>query len=218
MGYEHVRDGLATVRCGLRRRHTSPRGALGQRHPFAIAVVHADARRLAQLAIRSRDKAQRKIRRHTEDVAMIFAAAEGVTFTPAQVWATLIGAASVIAFLYRALIVSKDRESNQVLLQKDAAIAELVSIKKSYEEVAQDAIKSATATVNHYRQKEGKPPMIPIAPVISESHSPSTAKQRETARIATMRATMANIRLLSGQIPRAEPERAIEFKPPLGVE
>lgn len=150
--------------------------------------------------------------------------AEGMTVEPLYILGILSGAGMVIAFLFRQLISAKDqliavreREVALIMAQKDAAIAELISVKKSHQEMATDAIRSATEMANFVRSKEGKPPIIPIAPVISESHSPSTEKQRETALIATMRAQMALIRVKMGQEPRQEPEQAVEPMPPTSV-
>lgn len=94
---------------------------------------------------------------------------------------------------------------------KDKALADMESLKKSYEEIANEAIKSAKETQDYYRVKyEGKAPIILAAPVISESHSPSTKVQRETAQVATMRASLAKIKLEAEQLPRVEPEHKKE--------
>ncbi len=149
---------------------------------------------------------------------MIFAQGDGqgglsVIWVVVTLVATLGGSGTVIAALFHLLISSKDREYALLLSQRDAALKDSESMKKSYQEIAAEALKSATETTNYYRAKEGKPPLIPVAPVISESQSPSTEKQRETALIQTMRAEMAKIKLETGQQPRAEPEWAIP--PPL---
>lgn len=143
--------------------------------------------------------------------------AEGLVIEGVYVLAILGGAGTVIAFLFKLLMGAKDKETALLLAQKDAemrekdkARADLESVKKSYQEIAAEALRSATETANYYRQREGKPPIIPLAPVVSESHSPSTAAQRETALIQTMRATMAHVKSVVGQEPRPEPERAIE--------
>ena len=141
--------------------------------------------------------------------------------TPVIIATMLLGSGAVIAFLFKLLISSKDREMALLIAEKDRMRfeietrnrqneIEMESIKKSYEEMAAEALKSARDTANYYRAKEGKPPIIPVAAVISESHSPSTAKQREAAAIQTMRAEMAQIKLAVGQSPRLEPERADE--------
>ncbi len=115
--------------------------------------------------------------------------------------------AGVVALLFRLVMTGKDAAISDLRLE----ITDLKSKQKSYQEVADEALKSARETANYYRAKYEKlPPIMPLAPVISESHSPSTAKQREEAAIATMRAGMAQIKLATGQEPREEPEHAKE--------
>lgn len=142
---------------------------------------------------------------------------DGINVDGLWVLATLAGAGGVIAFLFRLLIASKDREFNLLLGQKDRELAESESRKRSYSEMTSEAIASATQTTNYYRAKEGKPPLIVVAPVVSEGHSPSTKEQREAAEIATMRAQIARIKLVTGQEPRPEPEHAVEIPKVEGV-
>lgn len=143
--------------------------------------------------------------------------ANGSIESPISTMVLLGGAGTVIALLFKLLIGAKDqllaskqREYELAYAELMAEKAEETSRKKSYQEIATEAIKSATDTANYYRQKEGKSPIIPLAPVVSESHSPSTEKQRETAIISTLRAEMAKVKLMTGQEPRPEPERAVE--------
>lgn len=140
---------------------------------------------------------------------------EGVNLSPVYILAVIAGAGTIIALLFKMVLAGRDREHNLLLAQKDAALMELDSLKKGYQEIAGEAIKSAMDTANYYRSKDGKPPIDVAAPVISESHSPSTQKQREMALVQTMRATMAQIKVASGQAPRVEPEHAIEADPPI---
>lgn len=116
----------------------------------------------------------------------------------------LAGAGGVIAFLFRALIVAKDREAALVMAEKDWLLAEKISAEKSYKELAAEALKSAIDTTNFYRAKEGKPPIIPLPAVVPEGHSPSDKKQINTAELQTMRATLAQVKVASGQEPRKE--------------
>jgi len=91
--------------------------------------------------------------------------------------------------------------------------AELRSREKSQQEMADEAIKAAREMASHLLKKEDKMPLLPlIAAVVSESHSPSTSKQRAEADIATKRAELAAIKLAVGLSPRVEPERSIEPK------
>lgn len=142
--------------------------------------------------------------------------AEGITISSAYAITIIAGAGAIIALLFRLLITAKDEKTALLIAQKDSLLAERDSVRKSYEEIAAEAIKSARDNANYYREKEGKPPLIMAAPVIPESHSPSTAKQREAAHIQTMRAAVAVIKLAAGQPPRSEPERANEKLPPEG--
>lgn len=94
---------------------------------------------------------------------------------------------------------------------KDKALSDMESLKKSYEEIANEAVRSAKETADYYRVKyEGKAPIILAPPVVSESHSPSTKAQRETAGVATLRASLAKIKAESDQSPRTEPEHKKE--------
>lgn len=135
-------------------------------------------------------------------------ASGGITISGAVALSILAGAGGVIAFLFRALILSKDKEVASISAQNDREQKELEGLKKSYQEIAAEALRSATETANYYRAKEGLPPVVLLAPVVSESHSPSTRQQREEALVATMRANMAAVKLAVGQAPRPEPEQA----------
>lgn len=135
---------------------------------------------------------------------------EGVNLSPLWILGVLGGAGTIIAFLFKLYIAARDREHALLLAQKDTALVELDGARKSYQEMASEAIKSALDTASYYRAKEGKPPIVLPAPVISESHSPSTEKQREVAFIQTLRATIVAIKEATGQTTRAEPEHAIE--------
>jgi len=132
--------------------------------------------------------------------------AEGIVINTGIAVAVVTALAGAISMLFKLVMDSKNAQIKALNDQ----IAGLVSIQKSYEEMADEAIKSAKDTLNFYRQQEGKPPVIFDAKVISESHSPSTALQRLTADIATKRAALAKIKLTADQEPRVEPERAEE--------
>lgn len=122
-----------------------------------------------------------------------------------------MGSGAVIAFLFRALITSKDNEMkaamsayNAALTERDRLMSEKVSAEKSYKEVASEAYRTATDILNHYRKMEGKPPVLPPAPVVAEGHSPPDDKQKKTAELQTLRANMAQLRLVAGLPPRKE--------------
>lgn len=117
----------------------------------------------------------------------------------------LVGAGGVIAFLFRMIVTDKNKQIDALTARN----TQLENTKQSYEDMAIEGVKSARATANYYLQKEGKPPIIPLVPVISESHSPSTEEQREAARIATLRAEMAQVKVVMGQPPREEPPKQV---------
>lgn len=110
---------------------------------------------------------------------------------------------------YNALIAAMNTVAKAEKDEKDRVIAELTSVKKSYQEIADEAMRSLQETTNFYRKKNGEPPVAFLAPVVSESHSPSTERQREAALVQTMRAKMAAMKLASGLPPREEPERSV---------
>lgn len=146
---------------------------------------------------------------------LLLAETQGIQLSPVYLLAILAGAGSIIALLFKLLISTKDnliaakeREFSVLVAQKDKALADLDSVNKSYREIADEALKSAADTLAHYRQKEGKPPVVPLANVLPESHSPSTPEQRVTADVATMRQKLAQIKIAAGQAPREEPEKA----------
>jgi hypothetical protein len=123
--------------------------------------------------------------------------------------ATLGGSGTVIAFLFRALITSKDKEmaakdlANEALAkEREKDFKEMEGFKKSYAEIATEAVRSQVAIVNFYREKEGKTPLVATAPVVAESHSLPTAEQTEAALIQTLRAQVAKVKDMVGQSPR----------------
>jgi len=130
--------------------------------------------------------------------------AEGIVINTGIATSVVLALAASISMLFKLLMDAKNAQIKALNDQN----AGLLSIQKSYEEMADEAIKSAKETLNFYRQKDGKPPVVFDAKVISESHSPSTALQRLTADIATKRAALAKIKLTADQAPRLEPERA----------
>jgi len=99
-------------------------------------------------------------------------------------------------------VVSKGLEEEKRDLQHRAS---------SNEKIRDEAVEAATEMAAYVLKKEGKQPMIPvIAPVVTQSNSPSTEKQRHEARIATAIAKLAAAKLAVGIAPRPEPEHAVE--------
>lgn len=126
--------------------------------------------------------------------------AEGITITTPTIIAVVVSLAGAVAFMFRMYAAGKEKE-----------IANLEGEKKVYYEMAIEGVKSAKATADYYRGKyEDKPPIVLAAKVISEGSSPSTKAQRETAELATLRASLAAIKLEMGQTPRTEPEHKLE--------
>jgi len=122
---------------------------------------------------------------------------------------TLVGIVTVltgaVGTLFKLLISSKDSTIGDLKLE----VIELKNRVKSYQSIGEEALTTSRQIADFYRQKfEGKPPIVPLAAVVTESNSPSTAKQREDAVVATMRAMMAQVRLETGLEPRSEPERS----------
>lgn len=122
------------------------------------------------------------------------------------------GAGIVIAFLFRALITSKDKELASMVLAKDAvifekerAINEIRSLKESWEKIAHEFADSAVRTTDFFRGQQNKPPLatLMVAPVIPEKNSPSSQLQIEEARLQTLKALMELVRKESGQEPRS---------------
>lgn len=136
-----------------------------------------------------------------------------ITLDPVTLGAIVAGIIATVGVLYKALMAAKDAataaaigEKDRMLADKDKAIKELDSLRKSYQEMATEGIKASLEMHNYNQAKAGLPPLVPLAPVIPESHSPPNPQQIESALISTMRATMAQIKLESGQEPRKEPE------------
>lgn len=130
---------------------------------------------------------------------------DGITLSSGYALAMLAGAGGVISVLFRLLITSKDRENALVVGEKDRLIKELEGVKKAYEEIAHEAIRSAFASANLYRARDGLPPIPVVAPVLPESHSPSSPTQREAAMIQTQRAALAALKLGMGQPAKSPP-------------
>lgn len=138
--------------------------------------------------------------------------AEGMTIEAPYLLAIFAGAGGVIALLFRLLISSKDKELTSVIASMNARLEEVEGLKKVYQEVAAEAVRSAAETTNFYRQKEGKPPIILPASVVPEGKSPPSVKQLEAAQAASFRAAMAAIKLATGQAPRKEPGHPHELE------
>lgn len=152
------------------------------------------------------------------DAVILIAQSGGIEISAGWVFAFIAGSGGVIAFLFRLLISSKDatiasmEKAAQLALEASKReVDEQKSMKVSYQDIAQEATKSMLETTNYYRAKDGKPPVLIVAPVVPESHSPSTMLQREVAGIASLRAIMAATKEATGQEPRPIPPHAVEI-------
>lgn len=110
------------------------------------------------------------------------------------------GAVSCISGLFVLLMKNKDREYERI-------VADLNEAKENYEKVAAEALTFATQQANYSMAQANLPPIVLAAPVVPRSQSPSTAPQRELARLATMTATLAQLKLMMGATPRPMPIR-----------
>jgi hypothetical protein len=128
----------------------------------------------------------------------MFAQADsGVSIPLSAILGGVVVLGSSIGLLFRLLLGSKDK-----------AIADLESRMKSLQEIADEASKAARDMGNFMRAKEGRSPIIPVAAVVPEAHSPPTQRQREEAHIATLRAELAATKLAVGLDPRKEMQQA----------
>jgi hypothetical protein len=128
-------------------------------------------------------------------IALVEAVNDGVT-VPLSAIIGMVGAlGGGIALLFKLLMSSKDK-----------SIADLESRMKSLTEIADEGTRAAREMGNFMRAKDGKSPIIPVAAVVPEAHSPPTQRQREEAHIATLRADLAATKLAVGLSPRKEME------------
>lgn len=134
--------------------------------------------------------------------------------------AGLIGGAVVWFVSYRKGLRSDSIVEWQQLLKEQKAMAQAVSDrqesrikdlegqKKSYKEMAEEAIEVSEREVNAKRSSEGKKPFPPIANVVAEHHSPVTIEQQEAADLQTARARITAVKVALDLPPRqaGEPE------------
>lgn len=125
----------------------------------------------------------------------------GITITTGAALAIGSGAVSAITALFWMLIKSKEREYERIVAGEKEA-------KENYEKLAAEALGFATQQANWAMAQSGLPPVVPVAPVVPRSQSPSSAKQREEARLQTMVANLAQLKLMTGMQARPIPPRA----------
>lgn len=126
---------------------------------------------------------------------------DGITINTATALGLGAGALTVIAALFKMLMAAKDREHARL-------VADLTETKENFEKLAAESLVYATAQANFSLARANLPPIVPVAPVVPRSQSPTTPKQRETARLATMVATLEQLRLATGFAAQAIPQKA----------
>jgi len=131
---------------------------------------------------------------------VIFSAAEsgGITIGVATVISVFIATQGVIAVLFKLLMASKDREYATMLREKERDVRELEQLWKSFRDISVDNEKVMRTRENSFRAKEGLPPLEVLLPVRPEAFSPSTELSRANAEIATLRASLAQIKISAG--------------------
>lgn len=88
--------------------------------------------------------------------------------------------------------------------QYDKRLEEVDSQRKSYKEIAEEAVAAVEKTAREVFQTAGKRPVLSLAPVVPEHSSPVTPEQQETAELQTMRARVTAATLALG-LPAREP-------------
>jgi len=111
-----------------------------------------------------------------------------------------------ISALFWMLIASKEREHSALLKEKERDLRELELLWKSFRDISTDSEKVMRARENSFRAKEGLPALSVLVPVVPESFSPSTELGRANAQIATLRASLAQIKISAGIEPTPTPE------------
>ena len=81
-------------------------------------------------------------------------------------------------------------------------VAALTDQRDIYKKMSEQGSKALMDAANEKRAKDGKPPLVEIAPVVAEHASPVRKSQIETAHMATIRATMTAAILELGLPPR----------------
>lgn len=139
------------------------------------------------------------------NLILIAAAEGGLTISTTAALAIAGGAVTGITTLFALLMKSKEREYLRV-------VADLNESKENYEKLAAEALTFATQQANYSMAQANLPPIVLAAPVVPRSMSPSTVHQRETARLATMTATLAQLKLMMGATPRPTPIRGPQIE------
>lgn len=99
-------------------------------------------------------------------------------------------------------------EYKDLLKRSDDRIRELENQRKSYREIAEEALEVTEREVNTKRVSEGKRPFVSMADVVPERSSPVTKEQQESADLQTVRARITAVKVALELPPRetGEPE------------
>jgi hypothetical protein len=144
---------------------------------------------------------------------MMFADTNGIIVNTTMIVAVAGSLTGTIVVLFKLLMTSRDREAAAILREKDATIHALEGREKSNKEIATEAVAAAMSIANHYREKEGKSPLVPVAPVLPETHSPATMEEEHAAEIATLRAKLALVTVAAGLPPKQTEIENIKLRP-----
>lgn len=127
------------------------------------------------------------------------------------------GLVGALVFVFKMYVSNRDAQDLAKEKLREKEQAELDGFRKSYQEIAIEATKAARVIADREMVRLGKPPVAVVAQVVSESHSPSTSKQREDALVQSMRAQLAAVKISTEQPPREEPEHepGSAYVPPL---
>lgn len=116
-----------------------------------------------------------------------------------QMWLIISGLAgtlvAVTTFLYKKNEQLHESRLAEQRLQYEARIKALDEQRKSYKEIAEEAVKVAEAKLEDKLPKK-------LAPVVPEHASPTSKEQEETAELATLRQRVTAVTLAADMPPR----------------
>lgn len=118
--------------------------------------------------------------------------------------ALMTALAGAVAVVFKLLIKSKDDQLAMAAAAAEKRLRDEESQKKSYKEIAEEAVAMAELRVNRERGAAGRSAAKTVAPVVPEHSSPVSQEQQKTADLQTLRArvTAAGLDL---KLPPREP-------------
>jgi Flp pilus assembly protein TadB len=134
-----------------------------------------------------------------------------------QEWAFVLILAGAVATVFKLLMASKDAQLAAQATQYEARLKDLDSQRKSYKEIAEEAVLIVESKVNQRLDAAGHPATKVLASVVPEHSSPVSVEQQATADLQTLRARITAATLASDLPPReaGRPETSPE-KPHAG--